>query len=609
MTFSAGRSGPALEMWGGVECTVNRVGDRWFDQIERSGHSLRSGDLDLFADLGIRTLRYPILWERTAPDGLERADWTWADERLGRLRELGVRPIVTLVHHGSGPRSTDLLDPGFVDGLAAFAGAVAARYPWIDAYTPVNEPVTTARFGALYGHWWPHRHDMPSFLRALITEIRATTAAMRAVRRVNPSAQLIQTEDVGKTFGAADLAYQADYENGRRWLGFDLLTGRVDPSHPLWGSLLWWGLDEDLLLRVKAEATPPDVIGLNYYLTSERFLDARTALYPHDQGEGNGRDAYADVEAVRVRAEGIEGVAARLAETWDRYHLPIAVTEAHLGCTPEEQIRWLVEIWRGTEAARAAGVDVRAVTAWSLLGAFDWASLVTRDDGRYETGAFDIGIDGSAPRPTAVAALVRDLAHGREPTHPALAGPSWWRLPSRLTVAPVCAGLPAASSAIAGAMRPIVFLRGGDGLDSTFARVCGERGLAFVPLDAPPPGRGADGGLRLRNALLTLDPWAIIADGASLPSESAQPDVLGSISPPDARLLHLRPEGVGGGDAPDDGMLVVVHGELAGRIDGRDGVAEALGRLASGRFAVVDDGRPIPSQTDDSPPPRATSGL
>ena len=110
-----------LELWAGVECTVNRVVDRYFDQLECSGHAARLDDLDRFAELGIRTLRYPILWERTAPDGLDRADWSWADERLGRLRDLGIRPIVTLVHHGSGPRHTDLLDPSFVDGLAAFA--------------------------------------------------------------------------------------------------------------------------------------------------------------------------------------------------------------------------------------------------------------------------------------------------------------------------------------------------------------------------------------------------------------------------------------------------------------------------------------------------------
>src|SRR3954468_24067362 len=98
-----------LELWAGVECSVNRVGDRFFDQLERNGHACRREDLDLFAGLGVRALRYPVLWERTAPEGLASADWRWADERLGRLRELGVRAVVGLVHHGSGPRSTSLV--------------------------------------------------------------------------------------------------------------------------------------------------------------------------------------------------------------------------------------------------------------------------------------------------------------------------------------------------------------------------------------------------------------------------------------------------------------------------------------------------------------------
>ena len=29
---------PPLEMWGGLECTVNRVGDTYFDQLKRNGH-------------------------------------------------------------------------------------------------------------------------------------------------------------------------------------------------------------------------------------------------------------------------------------------------------------------------------------------------------------------------------------------------------------------------------------------------------------------------------------------------------------------------------------------------------------------------------------------
>src|SRR5688572_24573121 len=85
------QTGP-LELWAGVECSLNRVGDSFFDQLERNGHADRIEDLDLFAALGVRTLRYPVLWERTAPDGHEQVDWSWPDERLARLRELNVSP-------------------------------------------------------------------------------------------------------------------------------------------------------------------------------------------------------------------------------------------------------------------------------------------------------------------------------------------------------------------------------------------------------------------------------------------------------------------------------------------------------------------------------------
>jgi dTDP-4-dehydrorhamnose reductase len=95
---------PPLEIWAGVECTVNRVGNEYSDQLELNGHATRLEDLDLFAELGISAIRYPVLWERTAPNSLDEPNWLWADVRLHRLKELGIRPIVGLVHHGSGPR-------------------------------------------------------------------------------------------------------------------------------------------------------------------------------------------------------------------------------------------------------------------------------------------------------------------------------------------------------------------------------------------------------------------------------------------------------------------------------------------------------------------------
>ncbi len=430
---------PPLELWGGVESTFNRVGDVYFDQLERNGHARRRDDLDLFAGLGIRAIRYPVSWERIAPHGPDSADWTWADERLAHLRVLGIRPIAGLVHHGSGPRHTSLIDPSFADGLAAFARAVAERYPWLDSYTPVNEPLTTARFSGLYGHWYPHGRDNATFIRALLTECRAVAQAMQAIRSVNPTAQLVQTDDLGKTYSTPLLSYQAEFENERRWLTFDLLCGRVDAHHFLWKYLRSSGASESELHWFVEHPCPPDIIGINHYLTSERFLDERLERYPAHQHGGNGQHRYADVESVRVHADGPAGFRVLLREAAQRYALPLAVTEAHLGCTREEQLRWLLEAWHSAQELRQEGIDVRAVTAWSLLGAFDWNKLVTACNGFYEPGVFDIR--APRPRPTALAWLMRELSAGREPDHPLLSVPGWWRQPTRFFYPPVHAPL------------------------------------------------------------------------------------------------------------------------------------------------------------------------
>lgn len=508
---------PGLELWGGVECTVNRVGDRYFDQVRRSGHHDRLEDLERFAELGIRTLRYPVLWERTAPDGLERADWSWSDARLQRLRELAVTPIVGLVHHGSGPRHTSLLEPTFAEGLAAFAGAVAERYPWVNLYTPVNEPLTTARFSCLYGHWYPHASDPLSFARALLNECRASVLAMEAIRRVNPEAKLVQTEDLGKVYSTPQLAYQADFENERRWLSPDLLCGRVDADHPLWGYLLWLGVPEAELAWFLEHPCPPDLLGFNYYPTSERFLDERLERYPPLSRGGNGRHRYADVEAVRVSGTELGGPYGLLREAWARYGLPLAVSEAHLGCTREEQLRWLREVWRAARRLEQEGCDVRAVTVWSLLGAYDWNSLLTRNEGFYEPGVFDVR--SPAPRPTALAGLARELAAGERPTHPVLTTPGWWSRPERISYSE----FPATSC---GTHAPVRATRGHPllvtGASPTFreviSRVCETRGLVYHLISQEQLSGQLEGVLR------ELQPWAVVHAAGVYNCLNAVPD-------------------------------------------------------------------------------------
>lgn len=421
--------GTPLEVWAGVEATENRVGNRSFEQLERTGHLDRIEDLELFADLGIRAIRYPVLWERIAPNGLERADWSWPDARLERLRELGIRPIVGLVHHGSGPKHTSLVDPAFPEHFAEYAAAVAERYPWIEDYTPINEPLTTARFSGLYGHWHPHGRDDETFARILVQQYRGIILAMRAIRNINPAARLIQTEDPGRVHSTPALAYQADFENERRWLTFDLLSGQLTEERPLWQWLLASGIAQNELEWFVNNPCPPDMLGVDYYLSSERFLDERLDLYPGEPIGTNGIHTYVDVLAARVLSESIGRMEPLLTEVWDRYHTPIGMTEVHNGGTRDEQLRWIHDVWHGAIRARDQGIDVRALTIWALLGSFDWPTLVTQADGVYEPGVFDIR--SPQPRPTAIAHMTRALATIGTYYHPALDVPGWWRRPDR----------------------------------------------------------------------------------------------------------------------------------------------------------------------------------
>jgi len=515
------RSAP--ELWAGAECTVNRVGDRYGDQLARSGHADRLDDLDRLAALGVTAIRQPVLWERVAPNGVAHADWDWVDRRLDRLRALGVRPIVTLLHHGSGPRDTSLLDPSLPERLAELAHAVATRHPWILDWTPVNEPLTTARFSALYGLWYPHARDDATFARAFVNQIHAVRAAMRAVRAVNPAARLVQTEDLGRTHAVPSLAYQAALENDRRWLTFDVLTGALRPASPAWRLLRGWGIPERELAGFVDDPCPPDVVGLNHYLTSERFLDRRLSRYPAHTHGGNGTHRYADVEAVRVLAAGPAGPAVLLREAAERYGLPIAVTECHLGCTREQQMRWLAHVWSAATTLRSRGVDVRAVTAWSAFGAFDWANLLTRDDGLYEPGAFDVR--APAPRPTGLARMMRDLATHGAHDHPALDGDGWWQTPQRLLYPPAgpidrrasvesprIGEVGSLGTQGAGPARRVLLVTGADGaLGRALVRACEERGLAFRALARRALDAASDDAVA--EALGGLRPWAVVHAG------------------------------------------------------------------------------------------------
>lgn len=466
-----------VPIWGGAEYSVVRVHDRIYDQLAQSGHEQRLNDLDLFSDLKIRTIRYPLLWEKYARN--EKSFFDLHDTRLNRLQELNIKPIAGLLHHGSGPFFTDLYDQDFPKHLAEFAYKIAERYPWIDLYTPVNEPLTTARFSGLYGIWFPHKNDDYSFLRIFLNELKGVVLSMQAVQSINPEAVLIQTEDICKIYSTKSLQYQADFENQRRWLTYDILVGKLNSKHPLWMYFIESGIKkQDLEFFIKNPQIP-GICGFNYYVTSERYLDHRRSLYPPCFHGGNRRHRYADVEAVRANIPQALNPGELLREAWQRYHLPMALTEIHMACTREEQLRWFHEAYQTATTLKKEGIDFRGLTAWSFLGSYDWNSLLCVRNNHYESGVYDIR--SGTPRPTALAGMIKSINSGQHYSNILLQSPGWWKRSDRLIfksdherscVMEQQAGLE-------NPVPPLLIIGAKGSLGSAFARICESRGIVY----------------------------------------------------------------------------------------------------------------------------------
>ena len=192
------------------------------------------------------------------------------------------------------------------------------------------------------------------------------------------------------------------------------------------------------------------------------------------------------------RRLGLRGHAAVLAETWHRYSDRSRLPRRISGARERSRCGGWARPGRGAHAAAAQGVDVRAVTAWALLGSWDWDSLLTRaNTGHYEAGAFDVRTD--TRRPTALATVV-ELAAGRASRHPVLDGP---RMVARDRTP--CRPQPTGPMLITGAAGT---------LGRAFVQACEARGLRSSRSRGPTSTSATP--RRCGRAVARWRPWAIV---------------------------------------------------------------------------------------------------
>jgi beta-glucosidase/6-phospho-beta-glucosidase/beta-galactosidase len=398
VTFDLRRRQPGDFVWAtGIENTFvpqTRPGHRALDEYQLMGHYEHwREDLALARDLGLRAVRWGVPWYRVEPFEPGRFDWSWTDQVVPYMvEELGLTPIIDLMHYGC-PfwLRREFSSAEYPEAVAAYAEAFARRYAGLlKWYTPLNEPIVTALYCGQRGLWPPYLRTDRGYVTVLLQVIDGIQRTVAALRAVDPEVILVHVEASGLSRAAReDLHAIAREEQARTFLPYDLLTGRVTPDHPLFAWLVRNGASPDRLLDLAAAPTPFDLMGLNFYpqwSTTQLYIDRR------------GRLAYQPVEQDGAGFVGL------IESYWERYRVPIMVTETSARGDEAIRARWLEASVTAIRALRGRGVPVLGYTWFPLFTMIDWRYRFGRgplEEYRLELGLYTLnGPQGARWNPT-----------------------------------------------------------------------------------------------------------------------------------------------------------------------------------------------------------------
>jgi len=378
------------------------IGRRKLDEYELTQHYQHwKEDLSRAADAGADTVRWGIPWYLVEP-APGRFRWEWTDRVVGHLGSLGLRCVVDLMHYGT-PLWLDneFLNHRYPEAVAAYAAAAAERYRGaLDCWTPLNEPLINAIYCGEKGTWPPYLRGEDGFVKILTQLGKGIVMTQRRVAEIQPEATFVHVDAGFRWSGAWPTGERAHLEE-RRFLGLDLVMGRVTERHPLRGHLIAHGLTEQDLAWFTGQAVTPDVIGVNYYPAfTTVHRDADGALTPQEagtQGLVDLLDAYAS-----------------------RYGLPLFLTETSRGGTVEERLAWLEESVATAVRLRAEGMPLVGYTWFPFFALVDWLyreSTEPVDRWLVQMGLYDLVRDADSTllrAPTALVDRFRALAaeHG-----------------------------------------------------------------------------------------------------------------------------------------------------------------------------------------------------
>ncbi len=327
-------------------------------------------DVDLLSVLGANAYRFSIEWSRVEPreDEWDGAAWDHYRGEVALLREAGVTPMVTLLHFTLPGWLADrggLTAADFADRFERYAREAALRLgSEVSLWCTVNEPNVQMYQGYVEGVWPPGFRDTEQASMAFAGLVRGHARASMAVKEVNPQASVgaavnLIVFDPQRRWWLPDWIAAREADRGFNWAFYDSVKRGAITFH-----LAGFPEIDEPMPALEGSA---DFFGINYYRRNMvRFSPKAPGLVELLQGPGPLSDS-----GVEIYPEGLLRLVRRV---WDRYGLPIIVTENGVSDSSGDlRPDFLRSHGYAVSQALEEGIPIEGYFHWSLLDNFEWS--------------------------------------------------------------------------------------------------------------------------------------------------------------------------------------------------------------------------------------------